>query len=1342
MKRIFTLALLFFVSINLIAQNRNFESKRNAIEVISADNKTTLLKLQSPSYYLEEVVTPRGVSHIVRAPKGSQIVQEGAPDLPKFTASILIPDLSEMEVVVLKSEYIEIEDINITPSKGHIYRHTNPEEVPYSYGDIYEKDAFFPAQRASLDDPYIIRDYSGQALQIYPFRYNPKQKTLRIYTHLTVEVREKSPYRSINPLYRTKPMEGVVREFKNIYKRHFINYNHIEKSQAEPVKEYGRMLVISHTHYMNAMEPFMEWKNTIGIPTRMVDVSTIGGTNHNQVKAYIQAYYDTTDLAFILLVGDDMHIAPFPNSTPGITGPSDNAYSYLAGNDNYPDVLIGRFSAQSVTHVETQVERTIAYESVSNLASGWYNVAMGVARNEGAGIGHNGESDCQHMDIIRNKLLTYDYVTVHQDYDYNCTGVPNTNTSQISARINAGVSLINYCNHGSTTGWSVAGYNSTHVNALTNTDSWPFIWSVACVNGNFVNQTCFAEVWLRATHNSKPSGALATLMSTINQAWLPPMDAQDEFNDILIESYPNKIKRTFGGISFNGMYLMNDLNGPVGFETTDTWTLFGDPSVVVRTDEPVALNATHPTTILIQETNMIVNSNVNGAYVALSINGELIGTGSIVNGTAQIQFNQLINTDSITVAVTAFNHIPYIGKVEVIDFMYDYDASIFSIINPENHYKCDSINVSPKVILRNYGVNTLNNVTINYRLNNDPVQQYAWTGSLLSLETDTIVLPSFMLQEGAHTYEVFTSQPNGVSDQNPTNDNKTLSFIVEKLPVVSGFSADLTVFCNTPASVSFSNLSQNSSSYLWDFGDGHTSTEVNPNHTYDSLGFYTVSLIADAGVCGQDVKTQTAFVTVGLDMPQTAPAYSCGPGYVSLTASGQGTINWYDDATLTQHVHTGDTFVTPFLNSSTYYYVRDEVLHATQYGGKPDNAGSGGYFGNAQHQHGLLFDAYVPFKLKSVKVYAASAGTRSISLRDSNDNVLQTIALNIPAGESRITLNFDIPIGTNLKLQGDGSPNLYRNNNNAATFPYTVTGIFSITETTASLPPYNSNGNYYYFYDWEVKEEDCLSPVQAVKADIIYDAAANFSYDVNGVVVDFTNLSVNGDSFYWSFGDGHSSTDENPTHVYSGIGNYDVIFIVSNNCSADTIQTTVTTFNAPPSAAFSADNTVIAEGDTVNFYDQSVNFPDSWSWSFQGGVPSTSTQQSPSVRYNIAGTFYVSLTVSNNMGSDYTHQSSYITVLTTSIDEQKNKTASGKIYPNPSLYGYTNLLLQLQHHEVVNVEIYNTLGALLSKPINNLKLEKGSHSFRISLEDLSAGMYYFVIKTDRHQFTKKLIVSP
>ena len=76
----------------------------------------------------------------------------------------------------------------------------------------------------------------------------------------------------------------------------------------------------------------------------------------------------------------------------------------IDGNDYFPEIMVGRFSAENISHVITQVERTINYERYPTSAS-WYNYGIGVASSEGQGAGDEGESDYQHLDIIRGKLM-------------------------------------------------------------------------------------------------------------------------------------------------------------------------------------------------------------------------------------------------------------------------------------------------------------------------------------------------------------------------------------------------------------------------------------------------------------------------------------------------------------------------------------------------------------------------------------------------------------------------------------------------------------------------------------------------------------------------------------------------------------------------------------------------------------------------------------------------------------------------------------------------------------------------------------------------------------------------
>ncbi len=83
----------------------------------------------------------------------------------------------------------------------------------------------------------------------------------------------------------------------------------------------------------------------------------------------------------------------------------------------------------------------------------------------------------------------------------------------------------------------------------------------------------------------------------------------------------------------------------------------------------------------------------------------------------------------------------------------------------------------------------------------------------------------------------------------------------------------------------------------------------------------------------------------------------------------------------------------------------------------------------------------------------------------------------------------------------------------------------------------------------------------------------------------------------------------------------------------------------PPVAGFSADATTVVAGSTVNFTDESANNPTSWSWSFEGGTPSTSTTQNPSVTYNTLGTYNVTLTATNAEGNDTETKTAYINVV-------------------------------------------------------------------------------------------------
>ncbi|MBN2777356.1 MAG: PKD domain-containing protein [Bacteroidales bacterium] len=86
-----------------------------------------------------------------------------------------------------------------------------------------------------------------------------------------------------------------------------------------------------------------------------------------------------------------------------------------------------------------------------------------------------------------------------------------------------------------------------------------------------------------------------------------------------------------------------------------------------------------------------------------------------------------------------------------------------------------------------------------------------------------------------------------------------------------------------------------------------------------------------------------------------------------------------------------------------------------------------------------------------------------------------------------------------------------------------------------------------------------------------------------------------------------------------------------------------------PVADFTASETSLSEGGTVNFTDVSTNNPSSWEWSFPGGNPSSSSQQNPSVTYNVPGNYTVTLIATNSKGSDTQIKTDYIRITTNGV---------------------------------------------------------------------------------------------
>ena len=634
--------------------------------LVSSTESQITVNLQVPGFFTQEVTTPRGEANIISVPRTVSTAAAGEPNLPMIAVPAIVGDRQHYNIRVVDAQYADY-PMEVAPSKGDFPRTINPEDVPYTYGEAYSTDAFFPAQNVGLYEPYILRDFRGQNMVVYPFAYNPVSKTLRVYYNMTVEMYSDG-LSSENILDRRSTVVKMDPEIKKMYESRFINYNE-SMSKYTPMVETGDMLIICHDAFMTAMQPFVNWKKQIGRPTTMVGTSTTGTTDA-AIKSYIESQYNSNNnLTHILLVGDVAQIPGHSYSSGSYGGKSDNWYGQVVGNDSYNDIIVGRFSAENDAHVTTQVNKVIHYERDINATDTWLSTGTGVATVAGNG-GHFGEDDWQHIDNIRNDLLAYNYTEVFRDYPSG--GGANSNSATLTQHINNGVSIINYCNHGSETSWGVFNYSNSNVNALTNDDKLPIVWSVACLNGKYdYYQPCFAETWLRATNNSNgaPTGAIGGMFSYISQPWVPPMYGQDEMVDVLVESYSSNIKRTLGGCSFDGNMKILDQYGQgagQGHGTYMSWILYGDPSLTLRNAIPDNMNVSHASSMSSSATSFTVNAtNGDGALATLTRNNEIMGSAIINNGTANITFAAPGQAGTATLTVFGYNKITYETTINI-----------------------------------------------------------------------------------------------------------------------------------------------------------------------------------------------------------------------------------------------------------------------------------------------------------------------------------------------------------------------------------------------------------------------------------------------------------------------------------------------------------------------------------------------------------------------------------------------------------------------------------------------------------------------------------------------------
>ena len=268
-------------------------------------------------------------------------------------------------------------------------------------------------------------------------------------------------------------------------------------------------------------------------------------------------------------------------------------------------------------------------------------------------------------------------------------------------------------------------------------------------------------------------------------------------------------------------------------------------------------------------------------------------------------------------------------------------------------------------------------------------------------------------------------------------------------------------------------------SYQWSNGATTQSIDVNAG------GLYTVTT---QGLCDLFTSAPQSVTLIEANAPVATGDTIFEVETAQLFAEGDSLL-WYATASSNMPLGSGNNFTTGILTEDTQFWVEQVVVidQPNAFTGMTGHQGSN--FSGNTFNGTIIFDAQVPFRLKSVKVYTDKAGIRKIDLRDAQNNAIQSVAVDIPVGTSVINVDLDVPVGADLILTTDetinqinlgyASPRL-RRSDAGVTYPYEIADVVSIT---------GSNGGadrYYSFFDWEIDFYGiaCTSPRSPVAVQV------------------------------------------------------------------------------------------------------------------------------------------------------------------------------------------------------------------------------------------------------------------
>jgi PKD repeat protein len=505
-----------------------------------------------------------------------------------------------------------------------------------------------------------------------------------------------------------------------------------------------------------------------------------------------------------------------------------------------------------------------------------------------------------------------------------------------------------------------------------------------------------------------------------------------------------------------------------------------------------------------------------------------------------------------------------------------------------------------------------------------------WTFGDYSVENATKQNPVHTFANpGAYTVSLNATNADGSDTQ---TREKYITVNLAAVPLV----LPVADFFGTPTSgsasltVTFSDLSSNTTSWNWSFGDDSTenATDQNPVHTYNNPGTYTVSLNA-INTDGKDTQTRKEYITVNPAEVALLPIADFSGDPVNGTAPL--TVTFTDLSK-----NTPDSWNWSFGDDSLDNITEKNPIH-TYY-----NPGNYSVSLNATNADG-----------SDTKIVTGFITVSAAPLEPLIPEPLISSFTGTPtSGPAPLIVQFN-DISTGLHDQWEW--NFGNGNTSSEQNPFYI---------------YNEPGSYSIILNVSQAGGDSVSSTQD---DFITVVTPLIQVPLNAtpLISNFTGIPVSGpapltvqfndtstgphDMCEWNFGNGNTSSEQNPLYIYNEPGSYSITLNVSQ-AGRDSVSSTQDDFitvsavsSTPPIADFSGEPVDGVAPLTVRFTDSSINIPTTWNWSFGDDSLENTTEKNPVHIYNNPGNYTVSLNATNAAGSNVTTKTSFINITPASL---------------------------------------------------------------------------------------------